>query len=159
MRKTQRDFLIGCGFLLLAAVIAILVPFQVRTTKNNLDFQPTFFPYFSCVLVAAMALILMISNIVKEKAGLFKDLIPNFKSSFSKETLTTAKNVILVFALCIIYYVLFNLIGFIIATAIMLPVLMLVMGWRKPIPMIIATALTIVLLYLFFAKVMLVRLP
>lgn len=158
MRWTQKNFLIGCGFLIVSLIfIFFLIPAQVKTIKNAYDFQPSFFPYFACITMAVLSVILMVSNLIKDRM-LLKDLFINIKAGLSKESLKIAGNVAVIFVLFCLYLVLFNKIGFIAATAIILPSMMFIMGWRKPVSLVIITALVIVGLYFFFDKVMLVHL-
>jgi len=159
MRWTQKNFLLGCVFLAVSLIfIFILIPAQVSTTANVIDFQPTFFPYFSCIVMAFLAVIMMVANLFKDRM-LFKDLLENIKNGLTKENQKIAFNVMLIFVLFCLYLLLFNWLGFVISTAVVLPVMMHVMGWRKPIVTGIITILVIVGLYVFFAQVMMVRLP
>lgn len=159
MRKTQKNFLIGCGFALLGLFTAlVIVPAQVKTTKNIMDFQPTFFPNFSCYLIVGLSLLLIVRNLWKDKK-LLSDLIPNLRASISTEAFVSARNIVIALLMFCVYYFLFQTIGFICSTVIILPALFFFMGWRKPLPAAIITALVIAVLYVFFNYVMLLKLP
>ena len=159
MRKSQKNFLIGCGFAILALFVAlVIIPTQVQTTKNVIDFQPTFFPYFSCYLIAGLSIYLAVSSLRKDHE-LIKDLLPNVKQLFNRESVKTARNVVIVFLLFWIYYFLFVTVGFILSTVLVLPVFMFLMGWRRPVVALLTTAVVIIALYYFFNEIMLLRLP
>ncbi|MBQ6292993.1 MAG: tripartite tricarboxylate transporter TctB family protein [Lachnospiraceae bacterium] len=69
------------------------------------------------------------------------------------------KNPMLIFLIILVYVIMIDKIGFFVASAVIMPALMLFMGYRKPIPMIATTIGTLGFIYFLFVTQLHVRLP
>ena len=112
-------------------MIFIAIPSQISlsakwsTVDSGVDSRT--FPYIACVIMGSAALVQLISNVRKyielKKAN---QEIPGEKIVWANEI-----RAILVFVLCVAYGILFDTVGYILATLIIPPIVLFVMGSRK----------------------------
>ena len=69
------------------------------------------------------------------------------------------KNPLIAFLILVVYVICIDKIGFFVSSAVAMPVMMLYMGHRKPLPMIITTVVSLAFIYVLFVTQLGLRLP
>ena len=125
--KRQRTNIIVSAIIIVIAAITwfFVIPSQIRVNSlwgSSSGVTGRTFPYFATALIAMAAL----GELIQSAMAYTK-----LKRSGAKAEWTSELRAVLIFALCIIYAVLFDRVGYIVSTLIVPPVMLFVMGSRK----------------------------
>ena len=163
--KKLKEDIIAYGVVLAVALIAILyiIPTQVTVPKAASGiFTPRTYPYICFTVIALCSAIGLCRSVIRFASGRKNDA--DFMKGFRKWSEKSKREKLGDFmpwicaALCILCAVLFSKIGFIPATLIVAPVILLVLGDRKPMHFVYVYAFCAVM-YVIFKFVLGVRLP
>ncbi len=143
MHKTRiQDLVIGI------IVAALGVFLWTYTNGPKISDQNRNFSRFVLAVFIGLGLILAVISIVNAKKPRGKEVtIPEFK------------NPLIMYVIIIAYVLLMTRLGFFAATVLFMPVVMLFMGYRKPIPIVCVTAGMLAFVYILFVLELKVRLP
>ncbi|MBW2038081.1 MAG: tripartite tricarboxylate transporter TctB family protein [Deltaproteobacteria bacterium] len=140
------DQLIGVIlFVFSLALYFIIIPYEVEqiSERTSTGLNPAFMPELTAFVLAFLSLLLIVKKreALQERVRLFP------------------LRVIITILLFIAYMVLTPLIGYLPATFLILPIYLLSFGMRRWKTVVVLSIIFPFILYLFFAKVMLVMLP
>ncbi|MBW1765478.1 MAG: tripartite tricarboxylate transporter TctB family protein [Deltaproteobacteria bacterium] len=137
-------------------IVALILIFYVIPNFIELDEEyelaslyPDFFPRLAVWAIGILAALHVVVTLLR------KDRLTGGKWLTSGEELNVYKSFLVVIG----YYFVMKYFGFLISTAMMLAVLFVLQGFRKPIKVALLTTLTTVGVYLFFLHVMHVHFP
>lgn len=163
-RKNIREDLLAFGVLFILSLVMLyyVIPGYVTVPKAAKGlFTPRTFPYMCFFVIGLCALIGIIKNILayfrEKNSESFKADIKTWKEKTAREKLGVFMPWICA-ALCILYAILFGKIGFIWSTLLIAPVILLILGDRKPMHYVWVYAFCAVM-YVIFRFVLSVRLP
>lgn len=142
MSSKKADFI--ASIIMLFIGIYVLIEVSNFRKISSLDIGPAFFPKILGILLIIFALLISFKAIKKNN---------NEKINFVN------KNLIIVLLSIILYCVLFNVIGFVISSTIMLAFLMRIMGSDKWIKTIITSFVIVIVIYFIFKMLLNVPLP
>jgi len=158
-QNVKANIVFGALFLIVSLwLIIFAIPSEISyssmwsTVDSGVNSQT--FPYFATVIMGSAALIQLIGNIRK------LIVIKNSKEEVAPTKILWANEIraLLVFGLCVAYGILFIKIGYIIATIIIPPIILFVLGSRKW--KHYATVYGVgTLMYLIFQFLLRIRLP
>lgn len=163
--KKLKEDIIAYGVVLAVALIAIfyVIPTQVTVPKAASGvFTPRTYPYICFTVITLCSGIGLCTSVIRFFSGRKNDA--DFMKGYYKWREKGGREKLADFmpwicaALCILYAVLFSKIGFIPATLIVAPVILLVLGDRKPMHFVYVYAFCAVM-YVIFKFVLGVRLP
>ena len=154
MSKTSRDLLVALTCLVLGVVgIVFIIPSQVPLPRfSSGGTTPRAIPLFCAWLIICMAVLMLIRTLrsnLHSFSLLFRELVTGLKNRNAWKRTGMAA---LVFALCVLYYIGFSEIGFIVTTLVLFPCFALVLGCRKPLTILITDIVLSFGVYYFFAK-------
>lgn len=141
MQKSRiQDLVIG----LIAIAIGVFL------LLNSLKFPDTTkqFTWFVLFVFIGLGLVLVITSLINAK-----------KPGGQEVDAKTFKNPLIMFLLVLLYVIMLDKIGFFVASVIFMPVTMLYMGYRKPLPIIFVTGGMLAFVWLLFVFELKVRLP
>lgn len=130
--KRQRTNIIVSAIIIVIAAITwfFVIPSQIRVNSlwgSSSGVTGRTFPYFATGLIAMAAL----GELIQSAMAYTKLKRSGAKSEKKRIEWTSELRAVLIFALCIIYAVLFDRVGYIVSTLIVPPVMLFVMGSRK----------------------------
>ena len=122
--------------------------------------QASTFPQIMIIGMALFTVILLVQSIVKLTVGM-KDDDPDAKPA---PTLNPFRDrgvgaAILVIALCVLYTLLFDKLGYVLASALLCIIIMWMIGKRKPVTVILVSVLVPLVMWFVFYKLLTVNIP
>lgn len=163
--KKIKEDIIAYGVVLAVALVAIfyIIPSQVTVPKAASGlFTPRTYPYICFTVIAICSAIGLCRSVIRFISGKKND--PDFMKGFRAWKEKSGREKLGAFmpwicaALCILYAILFSKIGFIPATLIVAPIILFVLGDKKPLHYVYVYAFCAVM-YVIFKVVLGVRLP
>lgn len=143
MHKTRiQDLVIGI------AVVALGVFMWVQTMVNRFEDQSKQFSRFVLALFILLGVILIVISLINAKKPAGKEV-----------TLKEFKNPMIMFAIIVCYAFLMTVIGFFPATVLFMPLAMIYMGYKRPLPVICVTIGMNLFIWILFVYSLKVRLP
>jgi hypothetical protein len=140
-------------FIFSVAMYFIIIPYGVELYQESTGLNPASIPRLLTFVLAFLSLQLILNKYLVKK----KDLVEE-KESLRKGKVLPPR-VIITVGLFITYLILTPLIGYLSASILMLATFLVFFGMRKKLTVAILSGVFPLLLYWFFAKVMLVMLP
>lgn len=163
MKKTRTVAfanLIGALFFIILGIWAWVKTCSFEVVKNSYV-QPSAFPRIMIVGMLIFAVILFIQSLLKllsMKEGDTDYLAADAPSlNFFKDRSLQAA--LLVIVMCVLYVALFKTLGYVICSAILAFVIMLLIGKRNWLQMILVAVLVPLVMWLIFYKVLTVNIP
>lgn len=167
MGQTYKDFLIGVGFLIGGLFfLVVIVPAEIGAVgEYSFGLPPDFFPKVIGWIIVVLAAVLIGQSVLKDR-NLLRTLSGEILRCLKMADILVIRNVIVVFAACLLYYVLLQRLSFVIIS----PVYSVLLGWflakksktpaKRRILLVLTTAvLTTVIIFFAFEKLLQVRLP
>lgn len=156
-QKAKKDMFLMLFFILLSLVLLLwMIPTQIKVTAmmESESFTPRTFPYLVVIGLLAVSVIGFINNLTayiqaRKEEGV-AEKVKKAKEEWKKELFPY-----FIFALIILYGVLFNLFGIVIATAIVPPVILWFLRCRKWQMYVVFYAFAAII-YLLFTQVLMV---
>ena len=132
MKNECKNLLIALTALSASALMLVwIIPAYVPGMPYDVGLEPSVMPSLASYLIMGMSIIL-IAQSVRANRNVFREILPEIGRQLSNvQNLKTTKNVLMILAICLAYYFLFNLIGFYLASLIIIPALAIAFGWRK----------------------------
>lgn len=151
MSTKKNNIIIGCSLIIFCCVVWVLIPKLVKEPVFVITgFSASIFPKFSIILLLILSIMLVIASIKKKENT--KSSNPEFENqSFSR--------VILGIIIIIAYLILFQYLGFILGSFLIMIFFMWFFRVKNIALLIIIPILTIFLVYLFFEIFLKVQLP
>ena len=147
----------GALYLILGLfMVFVLIPLGVDE-PGNVEFAvlaPSYWPRVICLALAALGLGMLVRNWLSHRSG-----EPNAADEPSTLSELVFWRVALVIAGSFVLYMLLEPLGFVLAGAIALALLMLLAGERRPLHLALISAGIPLLLYLFFTKAASIPIP
>ena len=161
MKKTQTKAfsnLIAALVLLAFEIWAWVQSGNIKTAKNA-AVQPATFPHIMIIGMGIFTVILLIQSIIKLAAMKADD--PLAKRA---ETLNFVKDkgvlaALFAIALCCLYVYLFKSLGYVVVSFLLSGIIMWLIGMRKPVPLVLLSALVPLGMWLIFYKFLSVNIP
>ncbi|MBW2004346.1 MAG: tripartite tricarboxylate transporter TctB family protein [Deltaproteobacteria bacterium] len=148
-KKITYDQLIGVILLVFsAALYFLIIPHGIEHGRTGTGLDPAFMPDLIAVILAILSLLLILSRYVTRGS----------KASLGNVRFFPLRTMITI-ALFITYITITPMVGYLPATGIILLTYLLFFGARKWVTIVMVTVTLPLILYWFFAKVMLVMLP
>ena len=131
----------------------------VIKTQKNAAVQPATFPQIMVIGMAVFTVILLIQSIIKLAAMQATDPLaadaPNLNPVKNRGLLAA----LVVIALCILYTALFKTLGYVVVSAVICALIMVLIGKRKPLTVILVSILVPLGMWLIFYKMLQVNIP
>ncbi|MCR5137426.1 MAG: tripartite tricarboxylate transporter TctB family protein [Oscillospiraceae bacterium] len=161
VKKTQSKAfanLIASLALIVFEIWAWLQTNNIKTAKNA-AVQPSTFPRIMIIGMAVFTVVLLIQSLIK--LGSMKTDDPLAEKA---ETLNFIKDkgvlaALFVVLLCCVYVYFFKSLGYVIVSFLLSGIIMWLIGLRKPVPLILISALVPLLMWLVFYKMLKVNIP
>ena len=125
----------------------LIIPYGIPHRQEGHGLNPAFMPNLITLVLGGFSLLIILQRHMAKEATAEKK-VPLF-----------SKRVVITVLLFIAYMIITPIIGYLPATFMILPSYLIFWGFRKPIPIVVMTLCVPLILYWFFAKVMLVMLP
>ena len=167
MGQTYKDFLIGVAFLVFGILfLAIIVPAEIDAVgEYSFGLPPDFFPKVIGWIIVVLAAVLIGQSVLKDR-NLLSTLSGEILRSFKAADILVIRNVLVVFAACLLYYFLLQVLPFFVIS----PVYSVLLGLflaiksktstKRRILLVLTTAvLTTVIIFFAFEKLLHVKLP
>ena len=136
------------------ATVMLLIGLFLGWEALSMPSIPRRFPLLACILICILSLAILVRGIVRTNAA--KSTGETFEPVYPW---SKVKYALLMMALLISYAVLINVIGFFPATALFVPVCMVVLGVRKPLVIILSTVGINLFIWFLFIKQLHIPLP
>lgn len=161
MKKTQTKAfsnLIASIVLLAFELWAWIQSGKIKTAKNA-AVQPSAFPRIMIIGMAVFTVILLIQSIIKLSSMKANDPLAEKAESlnFIKDKGVLAA--LFVIALCAVYTYFFKSAGYVIVSFVLSGIIMWLIGLRKPVPLLLISALVPLGMWLVFYKFLSVNIP
>jgi putative tricarboxylic transport membrane protein len=139
---------------LIACISLVFYLATIEFPSSSIGIDPRVFPRIIIGATFALSILLLVQGIFKirktrniEKAG---SSLPRGK---------TAVKLIILVAASLVYALVFEMVGFVLATPVLIAVVMTLFGERKPIRILLVAGITSIVLYLVFRGLFRVPLP
>ena len=158
--------------LLFSITLYFLIPYQVDLIETEkLHMAPSFYPQLVIISLAAVSLLYLVVSIIQEKQkqpeiaeekteksdrSMDGDVAAEEREGFFTKTGTRARITIVIL---LVYVYLFEIMGFFVATPLLLAAMMAHMGNRRIVPFFLVIILTPIIMYIVFEKIMVIILP
>jgi len=158
--KQWTNTIAGSVLLLFSITLYFLIPYQIgmiETEKAHM--APSFYPRLILVSLAAIALIYLIVSIFEESK---KTPGPDGPKTDGEDAGILAGNLaraIVTIAITLIYVYVFEVLGFFVATPLLLGAMMFHMGNRRIPTFCLVMILTPLIMYILFERIMVIILP
>lgn len=161
MSKNSKDLLVSIVCLIFSlCFLWVIIPSQIPLPKfSSGGTTPRAIPKTCCWLIIVMSLVIFIRVLRTDRrcvSVLWQELLRGFGH---RESWRTFGYVSLVFGLSVIYYIGYATAGFFITTLVLFPVYGVVLGCRKPVPLILTDLILTFGVYYSFAVFMNCYLP
>ena len=161
VKKTQTKAfsnLIVSVLLLAFELWAWLQSGKIKTAKNA-AVQPSTFPRIMIIGMAVFTVVLLIQSIIKLSSMKANDPLARKAESlnFFKDKGVLAA--LFVFALCCLYVYFFKSLGYVVVSFLLSGIIMWLIGLRKPVPLLLISALVPLGMWLVFYKFLTVNIP
>ena len=146
----------------------ILLAFEVWAYIQSTGFrqvkgayvQASTFPQIMIIGMALFTVVLLVQSIVKLTAG----MKPDDPDNAPAPTLNPLKDkgvgaALLVIALCVVYVLLFEKLGYVLVSALVSMIIMWLIGKRKPVTVVLVSLLVPLVMWLIFYKLLTVNIP
>lgn len=151
--KRNGEMLVSLLFAAFFAVVFLNAKKWINAmTKGAYEIGPYAFPKAVCVI----AFVLMAAVIVKQVGMLRTGDLPRYETNEEKPTYFTMLGLV---ALCMLYVWAMPTVGFIVASLVLLPVLLVLVGVRKPLPVVLFTVGVFAVTFVFFCLLLKLQLP
>ena len=151
MRKANHDTYIGTAFLLFCAVAWWLVSDLPTGAGYSKMIGPEFFPGLMAAVIAILSFVLVVRSLWRGAAISGED--------FGVATGKVLLRIVLFVALLVVYVLLYEPLGFLLSSLLVLPVGMVMLDERRWMQVVFFPAFIVVLFYFIFTKVIMVPLP
>lgn len=151
MKKECKNLLIALVTLSASALMLIwVIPAYVPSMPYDVGLEPSVMPSLASYLIMCMSIIL-IAQSIRANNNALREIAPEIKRQLSDvQNIKTVKNVLMILAICLAYYFLFNLIGFYLASLIIIPTLAIAFGWRKWLSLALTSVVVTTITYYCF---------
>lgn len=161
MKKTQTKAfsnLVAAVVLLAFEIWAWVQSGKIKTAKNA-AVQPSTFPRIMIIGMAVFTAVLLVQSIVK-----LSSMKPNDPLAKKAESLNFVKDkgvlaALFVIGLCCLYVYFFKSLGYVVVSFLLSGVIMWLIGLRKPVPLLLISALVPLGMWLVFYKFLTVNIP
>ena len=162
MKKTsQKDFISGMMWLLVAIVIMLLIPMQVKGTRGSFfgGRSPIFFPYLSSCILFFLSVLLVFKNRRSED---LRQYIGSSSIIKKKSCLENFIRQVAIIVATVLYIYILPITGYLTSTIVFLAVLVMIFSTNLRHNWLFNCIYVFIfplVLYYFFTKIMLVALP
>ena len=161
MKKTQTKAfanLIGAIVFIVFGVWALIQTYSFQEVANTYV-QPSAFPRIMCIGILIFAVILLIQSILKLLALNADDPLAEPAPSINIFKNRGVQAALLVIVLCIAYVALFKTLGYVLASAIVAAIIMVLIGKRNPVQIALVSVLVPLAMWFIFYKALAVNIP
>lgn len=161
MKKTQTKAFANlvCSVLLLAFEIwALVQTFGFKVVKKAVV-QPAAFPQIMCIGMMVFTVILLVQSIVKLTSMKEDDPLAEPAASINVLKNKGVQAALFVVVLCIAYVLLFEVLGYVLISAIVSAIIMLLIGKRDWKQIVLVSVLVPLAMWLIFYKLLTVNIP
>jgi len=145
----------------------ILLVFEIWAYSQTLGFkivkkaavQPATFPQIMCIGMMVFTVILLIQSVLKLKSMKEDDLLAQPAASINIFKNKGVQAAAFVIVLCIAYAALFEVLGYVLVSAIVAAVIMILIGKRDVKQIVLVSVLVPLLMWLVFYKLLTVNIP
>ena len=161
MKKTNTKAfanLVASVILLAFEIWAYVQTFSFKIVKKA-AVQPATFPQIMCIGMMVFTVILMVQSILKLMNMKEDDLLAQPAGSINVLKNKGVQAALLVIVLCIAYAALFEVLGYVLISAIVAAVIMVLIGKRDVKQIVLVSVLVPLLMWLVFYKLLTVNIP
>ena len=161
MKKTQTKAfsnLIAALVLLALEIWAWVQSGNIKTAKNA-AVQPSTFPRIMIIGMAVFTVILLVQSIIKLSVMKPDDPLAQKAESLNPFRDKGVLAALFVIALCCLYVYFFKSLGYVVVSFLLSAIIMWLIGLRKPVPLLLISALVPLGMWLVFYKFLSVNIP
>jgi hypothetical protein len=167
MGQTYKDFLIGVAFLIGGLFfLVVIVPVEIRAVgEYSFGLPPDFFPKVIGWIIVVLAAVLIGQSVLKDR-NLLRTLSGEILRCLKTADVLVIRNVIVVFAACLLYYFLLQVLPFFVISPVYSVLLGLFLAIKSKTPakrrilLVLTTAvMTTAIIFFAFEKLLHVQLP
>lgn len=144
MPRSMSD-LIGGGVLLGVSVLLYAQTVGVGFSHTEIARDPVFYPRLLLILLALVSIGLVVRALIGKEAD--RPPVPVWSRFLAVALLTAA------------YFLLFDVVGFLIASLVLMPALTVLLGYRRPLVIVLVTVIFVIAVWYCFAEVFVIRPP